>query len=244
MASSSKTTNGLNYWSKDDIPMMTDFNSDNTIIDAAISKANDPLAQIGEGGIPASYLADGALGFSSVVPAAAEFGTLPALTPDGDSNALYIYAGDHITLSNDSESAGREQIRISGKNLISYINSSSDNTTVGIDKLSAEGIYAIKPLKDAGTVPERLSEIAILIMSKPEGMEYFSQLWIGKSIYYRIVNNGTCSSWTPVTSKFVNGATASRPSVCYVGQCYFDTTLGLPIWWNGSAWIKADGTEA
>ena len=43
------------------------------------------------------------------------------------------------------------------------------------------------------------------------------------------------------------GTTPNRPSllVLDVGVQYFDTTLnanGLPIWWNGTAWIKADGT--
>jgi hypothetical protein len=39
------------------------------------------------------------------------------------------------------------------------------------------------------------------------------------------------------------GDTASRPSTgLLVGQFYFDTTLGIPIWWNGTDWIDATGT--
>jgi len=39
------------------------------------------------------------------------------------------------------------------------------------------------------------------------------------------------------------GDTASRPSTnLLVGQQYFDTTLGIPIWWNGTDWIDATGT--
>lgn len=38
------------------------------------------------------------------------------------------------------------------------------------------------------------------------------------------------------------GATAARPSSPEPGQQYFDTTLGYPIWWNGSAWVDATGT--
>ena len=39
------------------------------------------------------------------------------------------------------------------------------------------------------------------------------------------------------------GNTASRPiNKVSVGQIYFDTTLGLPIWWNGTDWIDAAGT--
>ena len=44
------------------------------------------------------------------------------------------------------------------------------------------------------------------------------------------------------------GASTARPTVdLYIGMLYLDTTLdadGLPIWWNGSKWIKADGSDA
>lgn len=40
-----------------------------------------------------------------------------------------------------------------------------------------------------------------------------------------------------------NGDTEKRPSLAsyYVGRCYFDTTLGKMIFWNGSRWVDADG---
>lgn len=42
----------------------------------------------------------------------------------------------------------------------------------------------------------------------------------------------------------LNGATADRPVSSILGQFYFDTTLGFPIWWSGSTWVKYDGTTA
>jgi hypothetical protein len=40
-----------------------------------------------------------------------------------------------------------------------------------------------------------------------------------------------------------NGATADRPTQnLQVGQFYFDTTLGYPIWYNGTVWKNASGT--
>jgi hypothetical protein len=27
----------------------------------------------------------------------------------------------------------------------------------------------------------------------------------------------------------------------FTGQMYFDTTLGIPIWWNGAAWVNSAG---
>lgn len=42
------------------------------------------------------------------------------------------------------------------------------------------------------------------------------------------------------------GPTSRRPSlrVGAVGFLFFDTTLGKPIWWDGSGWVDATGTTA
>lgn len=38
------------------------------------------------------------------------------------------------------------------------------------------------------------------------------------------------------------GPSSARPTVgLLVGQIFFDTTLGIPIWWNGLEWINALG---
>jgi len=38
-----------------------------------------------------------------------------------------------------------------------------------------------------------------------------------------------------------SGATGSRPTSHATGQPYFDTSLGIPIWWSGSNWVNASG---
>jgi hypothetical protein len=39
------------------------------------------------------------------------------------------------------------------------------------------------------------------------------------------------------------GTIALRPTTgLQVGQFYFDTSLGIPIWWNGTNWVNATGT--
>jgi hypothetical protein len=39
-----------------------------------------------------------------------------------------------------------------------------------------------------------------------------------------------------------SGTSANRPvEPLLIGQTYFDTTLGQPIWWNGNYWINAIG---
>lgn len=46
----------------------------------------------------------------------------------------------------------------------------------------------------------------------------------------------------------LSGTTAQRPTIpagtVRVGISYFDTTLGKPIWWDGSGWVDATGTSA
>jgi hypothetical protein len=40
-----------------------------------------------------------------------------------------------------------------------------------------------------------------------------------------------------------NGTTADRPTQnLQVGQFYFDTTLGYPIWYDGTDWVDSSGT--
>ena len=47
-----------------------------------------------------------------------------------------------------------------------------------------------------------------------------------------------------VNRKYVtlNGITANRPIASVLGQHYFDTTLGIPVWWNGTAFVDATGS--
>lgn len=40
-----------------------------------------------------------------------------------------------------------------------------------------------------------------------------------------------------------SGTTSNRPTGIEVGSCYFDSTIGKPIWWNGSKWIDAVGAD-
>lgn len=46
------------------------------------------------------------------------------------------------------------------------------------------------------------------------------------------------------TNIFPSCTTAERPSSPVQGQAVLDTTLGMPIWYNGTGWVKGDGTSA
>lgn len=41
----------------------------------------------------------------------------------------------------------------------------------------------------------------------------------------------------------IAGSSADRPTTAVLGQCYFDTGLNKPIWFNGTKWVDYTGTE-
>lgn len=49
--------------------------------------------------------------------------------------------------------------------------------------------------------------------------------------------------WNPIPM-ILKGTTEERPTVNVTGLCYFDTTIGKPIWKNGNRWVDATGTDA
>lgn len=38
------------------------------------------------------------------------------------------------------------------------------------------------------------------------------------------------------------GSAADRPTAASIGQCFFDTSLNKPIWFNGTDWVDYTGT--
>lgn len=64
----------------------------------------------------------------------------------------------------------------------------------------------------------------------------------------RLFNKAGVNYWTfngatqQATITCETGTTAQRASAPPAGRMYFDTTLGKPIWWNGSVWKDATGT--
>lgn len=67
---------------------------------------------------------------------------------------------------------------------------------------------------------------------------YQDQLLNILRLYFTEIDNYTQNSIIPAS-----GSTSSRPTLnLLVGQFYFDTTLGYPVWYNGTNWVDATGT--
>ena len=54
-------------------------------------------------------------------------------------------------------------------------------------------------------------------------------------------NEWAQSMYTVTNTLEQSGTTANRPAQKFIGQPYFDTTLGYMIWANGSVWKDASG---
>ncbi len=102
-----------------------------------------------------------------------------------------------------------------------------NKTAFKIDKLYVDEI-----------IPEASTDITVksgqdFIFSLPSGQ---NALVIGDTYGYDGVRiPSAVPFYVPAAS------TASRPTANLVGAHYFDTTLGKPIWWNGSSWRDATG---
>ena len=67
---------------------------------------------------------------------------------------------------------------------------------------------------------------------------FFEQLNNALRLYFNQLDNFSQGINVPS-----NGPTTDRPTTfLQIGQYFFDTTLGYPIWYNGANWVDATGT--
>ena len=67
--------------------------------------------------------------------------------------------------------------------------------------------------------------------------QYQDQLNNALRLYFNQVDNFAQALYIPSS-----GTTANRPTDrVQIGQYYFDTSLGYPIYWNGLDWVNALG---
>jgi hypothetical protein len=79
-----------------------------------------------------------------------------------------------------------------------------------------------------------------LLLAPPTEYEarYQEQLNNALRLYFNTIDNFAQNINVPSS-----GVTADRPTTfLQVGQFYYDTTLGIPIWYDGTVWKNASGT--
>ena len=78
----------------------------------------------------------------------------------------------------------------------------------------------------------------LLVAPVDYAQTYQDQLNNALRLYFNQVDNFALNTNTPLT-----GTTTQRPTDnLQIGLIYFDTTLGIPIWWTGTKWVNASGT--
>jgi hypothetical protein len=87
-------------------------------------------------------------------------------------------------------------------------------------------------------VPLRPSQAPNLLIAPVEYRQlYQDQMNNALRLYFNQIDNFTQNVTVPAS-----GTTANRPTErLEVGQYYFDTTLGIPIWYDGTNWVDATG---
>jgi uncharacterized protein YjdB len=87
-------------------------------------------------------------------------------------------------------------------------------------------------------VPLRPSQAPNLLIAPVEYRQFYQdQMNNALRLYFNQIDNFTQNVTVPAS-----GTTANRPTEnLQVGQYYFDTSLGYPIYWNGSDWVNALG---
>jgi len=68
--------------------------------------------------------------------------------------------------------------------------------------------------------------------------QFENQMLNTMRLYFNQLNNYTQATQVPSSGTTNNRPTTGRQT----GQFYFDTTLGYPIWWNGTKWVNASGS--
>jgi hypothetical protein len=87
-------------------------------------------------------------------------------------------------------------------------------------------------------VPLRSSKAPNLLVAPVDyDQRYQDQLNNALRLYFNQIDNFAQNVTVPAS-----GTTANRPTEnLQVGQYYFDTSLGYPIYWNGADWVNALG---
>jgi hypothetical protein len=70
---------------------------------------------------------------------------------------------------------------------------------------------------------------------------YQDQLLNALRLYFNQIDNFTQASTIPASGTTANRPVNTTATPLAIGQFYYDTTLGIPIWWNGSVWKNASG---
>ena len=94
----------------------------------------------------------------------------------------------------------------------------------------------VTPLKTGTLRPTKAPNLPITTDTYTK--QYQDQLTNALRLYFNQIDNYTFASEIPASGPKTNRPTSNLQ----LGQSYFDTTLGYPIWYNGTKWVNSSGT--
>lgn len=129
---------------------------------------------------------------------------------------------------------GMSFIDSSNSTISDSITDTSGNTLIKAGYYELTTIVPVRP-KESEFNDWAITQFVIGIYNEPTIDVYVS------NIYFFDIGDGSelCDNSNPV---LVSGTTDIRPYLPFVGQSYFDTTIGKSIVWNGTEWTNIDGT--
>lgn len=123
----------------------------------------------------------------------------------------------------------------------------TDNSNVSLSNDASNTTNYYRRLDSTGLVFSSPVSVNKLVVTSTDGMEtaggdganYQFRVDGNKKPYVRRASDGISRATGDV---HYGGSTANRPASPLTYESYFDTTLGKPIWWNGTNWKDAAGT--
>ena len=89
-------------------------------------------------------------------------------------------------------------------------------------------------------------------LPSPESVGLGGQRTVGGLTYQVVSGTGGQLAWDAITTGThgrrlevleARGVSGARPTTPNIGDPYFDTTLGIPLWYNGTNWVDATGAS-
>ena len=185
------------------------------------------------------------------------------VTDDYTENQGWLNQGSDVFI-NQEELQQPAWLSQEGIHEILNINITGDATQTGNIEIKAGGSTYTIPI-EVGTTQDDIRQIVLrtyydkYLPSIDNGVIYLSCKWrgpqpsptisntIGVSTTINVNRAGTNNRWANAfgqTPHQVKGTSEQRPALNNdedYGAMFFDSTLGMPIWWNGGTWVYPDG---
>ena len=180
---------------------------------------------------------------SSWITEGARLPNMLALRGAGSDNSdigmIYVDQNDSVIISNSKSPANiRPEIKFTPTGDIEF---KYGGTVLGRIKNSLFEIGKVSLASNGVGITAGSGDPNGIITAQPGSLYLNWQGGIGQCIWTKINGTGN-TGWMPINA--VGGNSAYRPTSKYLGMCYFDSTIGKPIWWNGTTWVDSAGTTA